>query len=190
MQHISTLTIIIRLIWETFNILQVLFCAFGILYALHRLTLWGNLSTVLLYVILSTWCERSYLLAVVLPFRNSLQEWGSSYCFIHLRSCLSLLIVFVRSLYCFLSELRNRVFVICIPSNAVYVSYQWSATYSLLRWLPASLEWWWVGLGSYNFVAYPSYGSEWFLTTELFLGVLLLWCCVSIVGVLLYYGFE
>jgi len=43
-------------------------------------------------------------------------------------------------------------------------------------------------LGSYPFVAYPSCGGEWLLTTELFLGVLLLWCCVSPIGVLLYYG--
>jgi len=82
------------------------------------------------------------------------------------------------------------VFCCDILSNAVYVSYQWSATYSLSRWLPASLEWWWVGLGSYCFVAYPSCGGEWLLTTELFLGVPLLWCCVSLIGVLLYYGFE
>ena len=52
------------------------------------------------------------------------------------------------------------------------------------------LEWWWVGLGSYPFVAYPSCGGEWLLMTELFLGVLLLECCVSLIGVLLYYGFE
>ena len=30
---------------------------------------------------------------------------------------------------------------------------------SLSRCLPASLEWWWVGLGSYPFVAYPSCGG-------------------------------
>jgi len=29
----------------------------------------------LLYVMLSTWCERCYLLAVVLPIRDSLQGW-------------------------------------------------------------------------------------------------------------------
>ena len=70
-------------------------------YALHHIILWGNLSTILLYVMLSTWCERCYLLAVVLPLRDSLQGWvrGSSYCFIHLRSYLSLLKVLVRSLY-------------------------------------------------------------------------------------------
>jgi len=50
------------------------------------------------------------------------------------------------------------------------------------------LEWWRVGLGSYPFVAYPSRGCEWLLTTELFLGVLFLWCCVSLIGVMLYYG--
>ena len=82
---------------------------------------------------LSTWCERCYLLAVVLPLRDSLQGWvgGSSYCFIHLRSCLSLLIVLVLS---------------------------YTVFSSLSRWLPASLEWWWVGLGSYPFEAYPSSG--------------------------------
>jgi len=66
------------------------------------------------------------------------------------------------------------VFCCDILSNVVYMSYQWSATYSLSRWLPASLEWWWVWLGSYPFVPYPSCGGEWLLTTELFLGVLLL----------------
>jgi hypothetical protein len=36
-------TIIIRLILEPFNILRVLFCAFGIPYALHRVILRNNL---------------------------------------------------------------------------------------------------------------------------------------------------
>jgi len=64
---------------------------------------------ILLYVMSGTWCERCYLLAVVLPLRDSLQGWvgGSSYCFIHLRSCLSLLIVLVRPLYCFLSVIAE-----------------------------------------------------------------------------------
>jgi len=71
--------------------------------------LWGNLSTILLYVMLGTWYERCYLLAVVFPLRDSLQGWvgGSSYCLVHLRSCLSLLIVLVRSLDCFLSVIAE-----------------------------------------------------------------------------------
>ena len=45
----------------------------------------------------------------VLPLCDSLQGWvgGSSYYFVHLRSCLSLLIVLVRYLYCFLSVIAE-----------------------------------------------------------------------------------
>ena len=96
--------VIIRLIQEPFNISQVLFCAFGIPYALHRIILWGNLSTNTIV------CNvRHVVWAMLFAGRCSSTSWlsagaggGSSYCFIHLRSCLSLLIVLVRSLYCFL----------------------------------------------------------------------------------------
>ena len=37
----------------------------------------------LLYVMLSTWCERSYLLAVVLPLRDSLQEGEGFFVLFH-----------------------------------------------------------------------------------------------------------
>ena len=58
---------------------------------------------------LGTWCELCYLLAIVLLLRDSLQGrvGGSSYCVLHLLSCLSLLIVLVWSLYCFLSVIAE-----------------------------------------------------------------------------------
>jgi len=35
---------------------------------------------------------------------------------------------------------------------------------SFVRWLPASLVQWWVGLGFCPFVSYPSCGGEWLPT--------------------------
>ena len=73
--------------------------------------------------------------AVVLPLRDSLQGWVVEGVFFLLFHSLALL-----------------------PVSAHSIGIVFS---SLSRLLPASLEWWWVGLGSCPFVAYPSCGGEW-----------------------------